>query len=114
MIYRAGPSSSGSWHIQVMSYVLLYTKVTEPCTIRMPVYFLVTVMSTDGVIIKTVQHPVATDRITTIRVTLDECYLVVRISAGNSAGISSPTETTISKLIKLHGLFVLCFCAIIV
>ena len=62
--------------------------------VRMPDYFLVTVMSTDGMIITTVQHPV-----TTIHVTLpqnvDECNLIVRISAGNSAGMSSSTETTI-------------------
>ena len=73
----------------------------EPCTVRIPDYFLVTVTSTDGVIIKTVQHPVATVNITTIRVTLpqnvDKCSLIVVISAGNSAGMSSPTETTISK-----------------
>ena len=56
-------------------------------------------MTTDRVIITTVQHPVATVRITTIHVTLpqnvDECNLVVRISAGNSAGVSSPTEIII-------------------
>ena len=65
--------------------------------VRMPDYFLVTVMSTDGMIITTVQHPV-----TTIHVTLpqnvDECNLIVRISAGNSAGTSSPTEVPIGKL----------------
>jgi len=80
--------------------------VTDPCTVRIPDYFLVTVTSTDGVIITTVQHqrPVTTARITTIRVTLhqnvDECDLIVGINAGNSAGMSSPTEkTTIGKLI---------------
>ena len=82
------------------------------CTVRMPNYFLVTVTSTDGVIITTVQHPVATVRITTIHVTLppnvDECNLIVRISAGSSAGMSSPTETTIGKLIILHEPY-LCF-----
>jgi len=75
--------------------------VTDPCTVRIPDYFLVTVMSTDEMIIKTVQHPV-----TSIRVTLpqnvDECDLIVRVSAVNSAGISSPTEeTTNGKLIYI-------------
>ena len=74
-----------------------FLQVTDLCTVRMPDYFLVTVMSTDGVIITTVQHPV-----TTIHVTLpqnvDECNLIVRISAGNSAGTSSPTEVPIGKL----------------
>ena len=55
-------------------------------------------MSTDGVIITTVQHPV-----TTIHVTLpqnvDECDLIVIISMENNAGVSSPTEIPVGKLI---------------
>ena len=110
MICRAGPS--GSWPIQVMSHFLMhqhclrcsFPQVTDLCTVRIPDYFLVTVTSADGVIITTVQHqhPATTVHITTIPVTLpqnvDECYLIVRISAGNSAGMSSPTESTIGKL----------------
>jgi len=73
--------------------------VTDPCTVRIPDYFLVTVMSTDGMIITTVQHPV-----TTIHVILpqnvDNCNLIVRVSAGNSAGTSLQTEKIVNgKLI---------------
>ena len=81
-----------------------FPQVNDLCTLRIPDYFLVTVTSADGVIITTVQHqhPATTVRIVTIPVTLpqnvDECYLIVRISAGNSAGMSSPTESTIGKL----------------
>ena len=32
----------------IAGYVLWYAKVIEPCTVRIPDYFLVTVMSTDG------------------------------------------------------------------
>ena len=72
--------------------------MTDPCTVRIPDYFLVTVTSTDGVVITTVQHqhPVAAARITTIHVTLsqnvDNCNLIVRINARNSVGTSPPTE----------------------
>ena len=49
-------------------------------------------------IITTVQHPV-----TTIHVTLpqnvDECDLIVIISMENNAGVSSPTEIPVGKLI---------------
>jgi len=71
--------------------------MTDPCTVRIPDYFHVTVMSTDGVIITNVQHPV-----TTIRVTLPQNVvkcLIVRISVGNSAGLSSPTEISVGKSI---------------
>ena len=54
-------------------------------------------MSTDGMIIKTVQHPVATIRVT-LPQNVDECNLILRVSAGNSAGMSSPTEVPIGKL----------------
>ena len=69
--------------------------MTDPCTVRLPDYFHITVLSADGMIITTVQHPV-----TTIRVTLPqnvEKCLIVRISAGNSAGLSSPTEISVGK-----------------
>lgn len=54
-------------------------------------------------VIKGVEHrhqsglPVATIRVT-LPPNVDECNLAVRISAGNSAGMSSPTEITVRKL----------------
>ena len=67
----------------------------------MPNYLLVTVTSTERGNITTnvtVQHPV-----TRIRVALpqnvDECNLIVRVRAQNSAGKSSATEIPVGKLI---------------
>jgi len=81
----------------------------------MPNYFLVTVTSTDGVNIKAVQRPVAAT--IAIHVALPqnvaEC-LIVNISAGNSAGMSSPTEFfAVGMLIILQELY-LCFYDIVV
>ena len=74
----------------------------------MPNYFLVTVTSTDGVIITAVQQPVAATIHVALPQNVDEC-LIVNISAGNSAGMSSPTEVfTVGMLIILHALY-LCF-----
>jgi len=86
-----------------------FVQVTDLCTLRIPDYFLVTVMSTDGVITTTVQHPVTTVHITTICVTLpqndDNCNLTVRINAGNSAGVSSPTNITVGRLMTTFSLW---------
>jgi len=61
-------------------------------------------MSTDGITIATEQRQVATVRVITIHITLhqemDECF-IVRIIAGNSAGMSSPTEITDGELIPM-------------
>jgi len=65
----------------------------------MPNYFLVTVTSTDGVIVTAVQQPVATLRVA-LPQNVDEC-LIVNISAGNSAGMSLPTEFTVGMLITI-------------
>lgn len=76
--------------------------MTDPCTARISSFFLVTVMSSDGVIITTVQHqhPVATIHIVLPR-NMDKCNLIVNISVGNSAGMSSPTEITVGRLITI-------------
>ena len=76
--------------------------MTDPCTARISSFFLVTVMSSDGVIITTVQHqhPVATIHIVLPR-NMDKCDLIMNISVGNSAGMSSPTEITVGRLITI-------------
>ena len=75
-----------------------FLQVTDPCIVRMPNTFLVTVMSSGGDNITAVQY-----QITTIHIALpqsvDECNLIVSIRVGNSAGMSSPTEIAIGKLI---------------
>jgi len=70
--------------------------VTDPCTVRRPNSFLVTVMSTVWDVTTTVhvQNPVATIHVV-LPQTADECNLIVAISAGNSAGMSSPTNITV-------------------
>ena len=73
-------------------------QVTDPCAVRIPDYFFVTVMCTDGMIITTVQHPVTSIH-AILPQNVDNC-LIVRVSAGNSAGTSLPTEKTVNgKLI---------------
>jgi len=63
-------------------------------------------MSTDGMIITTVQHPV-----TTIHVTLpqnvDECDLIVIISMENSAGVSSTTEIPVATVVPVGVVVIL-------
>jgi len=72
-------------------------QVTEPCAVRVPNSFLVTVMSPDGIIIATEQYPVTAIHVT-LPQSVDECNLTVNISAGNSAGMSPPTEISAGKL----------------
>lgn len=104
---------AGSSHIKLSiyaygihpGYVLLGAntvfdaQVTDRCT-AISSSFLVTVMSTDVVIIKSVQqqHPVTTVHIV-LPQDVDECNLIVNISVKNSAGMSTPTEITVGKLI---------------
>ena len=67
----------------------------------MPSYLLVTVMSTDRGNITTnvtVQHPV-TRICVALPQNVDECNLIVRVRAQNSAGMSSATEIPVGKLI---------------
>lgn len=77
--------------------------MSDPCAIRVPNTFYVTVMSTDGVVITTVQHPVATTIHVVLPQNVDKCSLIVRIRVQNSAGTSSPTEMSVGKLPHSHN-----------
>ena len=65
------------------------------CINRLPKYFVITVSSDERVFNETRQHrlrqPVANFNIS-LPPSVDVCSLHVRISAGNSAGMSSPGE----------------------
>ena len=68
------------------------------CISRMPQYFVITWMTSDGSVVNetiTVPHQpgqaVANFAIS-LPQTVDVCSLHVRISAGNSAGMSAPSE----------------------
>jgi len=81
-------------------------QVTDPCTVRRPNTFLVTVMSTARNVITTVHHDHQRehqDAAIHIQLpqTADECNLIVNINAGNSAGMSPSTEIYIGKLITM-------------
>ena len=82
--------------------VISFLQVNDTCTVRMPNSFLVTVMSTDGDIIKTVQHS-NTNVYVRLPQNMEDCNLIVRISAVNSAGISPPTNITVGKLLIPDG-----------
>ena len=77
------------------------------CTSRMPEYFLITLLTTDGHILHetTVTHQ-PEDTVANFTISLppsvDECTLHVRISAGNSAEISSPSDIAVTG--KLYNL----------
>jgi len=74
------------------------------CT-KIPNTFRADVVKT-AMVIKRVDHrhqsgpPVATIHVT-LPPNVDECNLIVRISAGNSAGMSLPTEITVGKLMTI-------------
>jgi len=74
----------------------LILQVIDPCTMRNPNSFLVSWMTTAGVDSMIVQsyHQPGLPVDTRIRLpkNVDICKLAVRISAKNSAGMSSPTE----------------------
>ena len=82
---------------------MLLPQVTDQCTVRMPNSFLVSVMTADGVIITTDKHP-HSESVATVTIhillpqSIDECDLIVRISAENRAGVSSPAEIPVGKL----------------
>ena len=71
------------------------------CTSRMPEYFLITLLTTDGHILheRTVNHQ-PEDTVSYFPVSLpqnvDVCSLHVRISAGNSAGMSAPSDIAVT------------------
>jgi len=70
---------------------------------RRPDFFLVTVLSTARVIVTTEQHDYQPGHPVAIRLRLpqnvDTCNLIVTISAGNNAGMSSPIEVAVGKYI---------------
>ena len=78
------------------------------CTSRMPEYFLITLLTTDGRILHetTVTHQ-PEDTVAHFTISLpqnvDGCTLHVRISAGNSAGISSPSDRAVTG--KLYNCY---------
>ena len=67
------------------------------CTNRIPEFFVITLMTSTGIVLNeaTIQHqpgePVADFNISPSQ-SVDVCILHVSISAGNSAGISAPSE----------------------
>ena len=80
------------------------------CTSRMPEYFLITLLTTDGHILHkiTVTHQLE-DTVAYFPVSLPQnvevCTLHVRINAGNSAGMSAPSEIAVTgKLYKFAEL----------
>ena len=71
------------------------------CTSRMPEFFIITLLTTDGHILHetTVTHqPEDTVARFPVRLpqSVDVCSLHVRISAGNSAGVSAPSDIAVT------------------
>ena len=67
------------------------------CPIRMPEFFHTTVLTPDGSVLKesNMSHEpgqAVADFPVTLPQSVDVCTLHVRISAGNSAGVSAPSE----------------------
>ena len=74
-------------------------QVDVVCTSRIPEFFLITLMtSTGSVLNETRQHQLrqeVADFTISLPPSVDVCSLHVRISAGNSAGMSSPSEAVV-------------------
>ena len=65
------------------------------CINRLPEYFVITVSSDERVFNETRQHPqgqTQADFNISLPQSVDVCTLHVRIKAGNSAGMSAPSE----------------------
>ena len=80
-------------------------QVDVVCTSRIPEFFLITLITSAGSVLnQTTQHqprqPVA-DFTISLPQNVDVCSLRVRISAGNSAGMSAPSEPV--EVGKLHN-----------
>ena len=76
--------------------------MTEPCKTRTPEYFVITVTNSGRTVsTTTVEYDHQLRSQVTIRIELprnvDMCSLVVTIRAGNSAGMSSPTEIEVGR-----------------
>ena len=79
-----------------------HLQVTEPCKIRTPEYFIIIVMNSGRTVnTTTVPHDHQSGSQVTISIELpqnvDMCSLHVNISAGNSAGMSLPTEIEVGR-----------------
>ena len=74
-------------------------QVTDSCEMKIPNFFNITVMTSDRVVIKTVQHDYQSRSQVRIELpqNVDMCSLHVSISVGNSAGTSSPTEIEVGR-----------------
>ena len=73
----------------------------------MPEFFLITLMTSDGSVLKELNmshepgQPVA-DFTISLPQSVDACSFHVRISAGNSAGTSSPSETVVVGKLQFY------------
>ena len=81
------------------------------CTSRMPEFFLITLLTTDGHILHetTVTHQ-PQDTVANFTISLpknvDMCTLRVRITAGHSSGMSAPSDIAVTG--KLYSLLLPC------
>ena len=107
-------------------------QVPEPCKMRIPSYFVITVMTSGRTVnTTTVQYDTQSGSQVAIRIELpqnvDTCRLHVYISAGNGAGMSLPTEIEVGRshhmmaklscVCKIYFLFVclfVCLCILFV
>ena len=77
------------------STLSLFLQVDDVCINRLPEYFLITVSSDESVFNETRQHQpgqAVADFNISLPQSVNVCSLHVRISAGNSAGMSAPSE----------------------
>ena len=75
-------------------------QVSEPCKTRTPEYFVITVMNSGGRIYTTTveyDHQPRFHNAIDLPQNVDMCSLHVKISAGNSAGMSPPTKIEVGK-----------------
>ena len=90
------------WHFLYL-YPVCYLQVAELCKTRIPSYFGITVVTFGRVVVNTttVRHDHQSGPQVTVRIELpqnvDMCSLLVSISAGNHAGLSSPTEIKVGR-----------------
>ena len=66
------------------------------CTSRIPEFFLITVLTSAGNVVNETRQHEPGQQVANFTISLpqsvDECSLRLRVIAGNSAGISSPSE----------------------
>ena len=83
-------------------------QVDVVCTSRIPEFFLITVLTSTGSVLNETRHHQPGQAVAdfTIRLpqTVDACTLQVRIIAGNSAGMSAPSEAVeVGKLLSYNS-----------